>query len=200
MTPARDVLPGALEGCDGVLLTGGEDVDPAIYEAADRHPTVTVDRARDDYEIALTRAALERGLPILAICRGVQLLNVVGGGTLVQDLPSERPGALPHRPGGAADALAHDVVVTAGTTLEVLLGEHLDASHAVAVNSRHHQSVQEVAPGFCVSAVARDGVIEAIEQAGPGFCLGVQWHPENFWRSGTFAELFRGLIAAAKAR
>jgi putative glutamine amidotransferase len=175
-------------------------VDPAIYEAADRHPTVTVDRARDDYEIALTRAALERGLPILAICRGVQLLNVVGGGTLVQDLPSERPDALPHRPGGAADALAHDVVVTAGTTLEVLLGEHLDASHAVAVNSRHHQSVQEVAPGFCVSAVARDGVIEAIEQAGPGFCLGVQWHPENFWRSGTFAELFRGLIAAAKAR
>jgi putative glutamine amidotransferase len=198
LTPARDALPGALEGCAGVLLTGGEDVDPALYHAADRHPTVKIDPARDDYEIALTRAALDRGLPLLAICRGVQVLNVAAGGSLVQDLPSEQPTALAHKPGGAPDAVAHDVVVSPDSHLERLLGDALDASHRVAVNSRHHQSVKEVAPGFRVTAVAPDGVVEAIEKPDAPFCLGVQWHPENFWRTGTFEALFKGLVDAAR--
>jgi putative glutamine amidotransferase len=198
LTSARDALPAALEGCDGLLLTGGDDVDPALYHARDRHPTVTIDRARDDYEIGLTRAALDRGLPILAICRGVQVLNVAAGGTLVQDLPSEQPAALPHKPGGAPDTVAHDVIVTPNTMLERLLGGALDASRRVAVNSRHHQSVKDVAPGFHVTAVAPDGVVEAVEKPDARFCVGVQWHPENFWRTGTFATLFRGFVDAAR--
>jgi putative glutamine amidotransferase len=198
LTPARDPLPDALDGCDGLLLTGGEDVDPARYRDAHRHPTVTIDPARDEYEIALTRAALERHLPIFAICRGVQVLNVAAGGTLVQDLPSEQPAALPHKPGGAPDAVAHDIVVTPDTQLDRLLGDALDPSHRVAVNSRHHQAVKHVAPGFRVTAVAPDGVVEAIEKADAPFCLGVQWHPENFWRTGQFAALFKGLVDAAR--
>jgi len=198
LTPARDPLPDALEGCDGVLLTGGEDVDPALYRDAARHPTVEVNRARDDYELALTRAAIARGLPIFAICRGVQILNVAAGGTLVQDLPSAHPTGLAHKPGGAPDAVAHDVVVIANTQLARLLGSSLDASHRIAVNSRHHQSVKDVAPGFQATAVAPDGVIEAIEKPDARFCVGVQWHPENFWRSGEFAALFTGLVEAAR--
>ena len=198
LEPSRDGLPAVLDTCDGVLLTGGADVDPALYADPARHPTTVIDRARDDYELALTRAALDRGLPILAICRGVQVLNVAAGGTLVQDLPSEQPAALPHRAGGAPDSVAHEVDVSPGTRLERLLGGQLDANHRVGVNSRHHQSVRTVAPGFRVSATAPDGVIEAIEQPDAPFCLGVQWHPENFWRTGTFATLFDGFVDAAR--
>jgi len=198
LTPDRDPLPAALDGCDGVLLTGGEDVDPVHYHDAARHPTVTVDRSRDDYELALTRAAMARGLPIFAICRGIQMLNVAAGGTLVQDLPSAHPTALAHKPGGAPDSVAHDVAIRPNTQLDRLLGDALDASHRIAVNSRHHQSVKDVAPGFQVTAVAPDGVIEAIEKPDARFCVGVQWHPENFWRSGEFAALFTGLVEAAR--
>ncbi len=164
LTPANDPLPDALDGCDGVLLTGGEDVDPAHYNASSRHPAVIVDAARDEYELALTRTAMARGLPILAVCRGIQMLNVAAGGTLVQDLPSEEPAALPHKASGAPDSLAHDVIVTPDTVLARMLGSAVDAStHRVAVNSRHHQAVRDVAPGFQITAVAPDGVVEAIE-------------------------------------
>lgn len=198
LDPSKDDLPAVLDACDGVLLTGGADVDPVLYADPERHPTTVVDRARDDYEIALTRAALDRGLPILAICRGVQVLNVAAGGSLVQDLPSEQPAALPHKPGGAPDRVAHEIDVRPDTRLARLLGGRLDTSHRVGVNSRHHQSVKKIAPGFHVSATAPDGVIEAIEQPDAPFCLGVQWHPENFWRTGTFAGLFEGLVDAAR--
>jgi putative glutamine amidotransferase len=198
LDPARDAVPGVLDGCDGVLLTGGADVDPALYTTAAPHPTVKVDRARDEYELALTRAALARGLPLLAICRGMQVLNVAAGGTLVQDLPSEVPASLPHRPPGAPDAIAHEVLVTPGSALARLLGRTADASRRVGVNSRHHQSVADIAPGFRVSAVAPDGVVEAIEHPEHRFCLGVQWHPENFWRTGTFADLFEAFVQAAQ--
>ncbi len=198
LDPSRDGLPVVLDACDGVLLTGGADVDPVLYADPERHPTTVVDRARDDYEIALTRAALDRGLPILAICRGVQVLNVAAGGTLVQDLPTEQPAALPHKPGGAPDSVAHEVNVRPHTRLAHLLRDQLDTNQRMGVNSRHHQSVRAVAPGFHVSATAPDGVIEAIEQPDVPFCLGVQWHPENFWRIGTFAALFEGFVDAAR--
>ncbi len=129
------------------------------------------------------------------------MLNVAAGGTLVQDLPSEEPAALPHKASGAPDSLAHDVIVTPDTVLARMLGSAVDAStHRVAVNSRHHQAVRDVAPGFQITAVAPDGVVEAIEQPAARFCLGVQWHPENFWRTGEFAALFRGLVEAARPR
>jgi len=187
----KDVLPGALEGCDGVLLTGGVDVDPKEYgEAA--HPTVEIDTARDDYELALARLAIERDMPLLAICRGVQVLNVAAGGTLIQDLPSQHPSSIDHSITEPKNSIAHYVKINDGTCLSMLLG-----APSLAVNSRHHQAVKDAAPGFVVSAVSPDGVVEAIERPASTFCVGVQWHPENFWATGQFAGLFQGLVRAA---
>jgi putative glutamine amidotransferase len=197
IAPDRDPLPGALEGCDGVLLTGGADVDPDRYGDRTRHPTLELAPERDAYELALTRAALARDLPLLAICRGVQVLNVAAGGTLVQDLPSEHPSALRHTVREPKHAIAHDVQVAPGTCLAALVDRAGAPPNRVAVNSRHHQAVKNTAPGFVVSAIAPDGVIEAIEKPGTRFCLGVQWHPENFWATGEFRGLFSGLVAAA---
>ncbi len=188
---SQDVLPAALDGCDGVLLTGGVDVDPRVYGEAP-HPTVETDAARDDYELALARLAIDRDVPLLAICRGVQVLNVAAGGSLIQDLPTQHPSATPHSITEPRNAIAHDVAITAGTCLSMLLGQP-----SMAVNSRHHQAVKDAAPGFVVSAVSPDGVVEAIERPQSAFCVGVQWHPENFWATGQFAGLFQGLVRAA---
>ena len=194
LTPERDALPGALTGCDGVLLTGGVDVDPAEYGEREVHETVEIDLARDRYELALAREALARDLPLLAICRGVQVLNVAAGGTLVQDIPTEHPTSVPHSIEEPKSAIAHDVTVVPNTCLSVLLTGELDAARRLAVNSRHHQSVKDPAKDFVVSAIAPDGVIEAIERPGATFCVGVQWHPEDLGPSG----LFDGLVEAAR--
>jgi len=195
LTPG-DPLPDSLADCDGLLLTGGVDVEPAFY-GEDRHPTVETDDARDEYELALAREALQRDLPVLAICRGAQVLNVAAGGSLIQDIPSSMPDAGQHQIERPKNAVAHDVVVEAGTCLAHLLENRLDRGRTIPVNSRHHQSVKQVAPEFVVSATAPDGVIEAIEKPAAPFCVGVQWHPENFWQTGEFHELFDGLVEAA---
>jgi putative glutamine amidotransferase len=198
LRPDTDALPAALEGCDGILLTGGADVDPAEYGDVDRHETLELDPARDRYELALARLAVARDLPLFAICRGAQVLNVAAGGTLVQDIPSQQPTTLTHSFTQPKNATVHDVTVKPSTCLSVLLAPRLDRSGHVPVNSRHHQSVRTVAPGFVVSATAPDGVVEAIEKPDARFCLGVQWHPENFWQTGEFSSLFDGLIAEAR--
>jgi putative glutamine amidotransferase len=192
LDPQVDILPAALEACDGVLLSGGSDVDPRAY-GEDPHPTVELDHARDDYELALAKLAIDRDMPLLAICRGVQVLNVAAGGTLIQDLPSQHPSSTPHSVTESRDAIAHDVSIADGTCLSMLLGHP-----SMAVNSRHHQSVKDAAPGFVVSAVSPDGVVEAIERPASTFCVGVQWHPENFWATGQFLGLFQGLVRAAR--
>lgn len=202
LSPDTDPLPAALEGLDGVLLTGGDDVRPSLYGAATTHPTVSPDDKRDAYELPLARAARDLGLPLLAICRGVQVLNVAAGGTLIQDLASERPGGLNHAVNTPHTAMAHDVSVAPDSRLAAILAARL-ADGKLAVNSRHHQAIDAVGTGFVVSATAPDGTIEAIEAAGPasgGFCVGVQWHPENFWRTGEAAELFESFVAAAARR
>lgn len=188
---ATDRLPGALDDCDGLLMTGGVDVDPREYGETP-HPTVETDETRDDFELALARLAIARDLPLLAICRGVQVLNVAAGGSLIQDLPSQHPSDTPHAINEPRNAIAHDVTITPGTCLSLLLG-----APAMAVNSRHHQAVKDTAPGFVVSAVSPDGVVEAIERPASTFCVGVQWHPENFWATGQFKALFQGLVRAA---
>jgi len=200
LNPDTDALPAALDGCDGVLLTGGEDVDPKEYGEQDTHPTVYLAPERDRYELALARQALSRDLPLLAICRGAQVLNVAAGGTLVQDIPSHRPTELSHSVTFPKNRTVHDIVVKPNTCLSVLLGGELHQDGRVAVNSRHHQSVKDAAPGFVVSAAAPDGVVEAIEKPDARFCIGVQWHPENFWESGEFSSLFEGLVKAASRR
>jgi putative glutamine amidotransferase len=191
----------ALAEIDGLLLTGGEDVDPALFGEAP-HPTVVeVDPQRDAFELALTRTARARGLPILAICRGIQVLNVAAGGTLVQDIPTQITGAVEHRlavPPHQSYDLAHEVWMDKDSLLARLMSDRLGSVDTVEVNSRHHQAVKQVAPGFDISATAPDGVIEAIEDPKATFCLGVQWHPENFWRTGEFRALFEGFVEASE--
>jgi putative glutamine amidotransferase len=187
-----------LDRVDAVLLTGGLDVDPALYSEAP-HPATEADRERDRFEIPLSQQALARQIPVFAICRGVQVLNVAAGGTLVQDIPSAVTSELDHAIDVPKDAIAHPVRVTPGTRLARSLGPTLTLD-TCAVNSRHHQAVGTVAPTFIVAAVSPDGVIEAIERPGTAFCLGVQWHPENFWRTGEFAGLFGDFVNAARER
>jgi putative glutamine amidotransferase len=191
----------ALTGIDGLMLTGGDDVAPARYGELAHATVVEAEPGRDEFELALIRAARARNLPILAICRGVQVLNVACGGTLIQDIPSEVPGALPHRfdvPPHQPYSLAHEVWIDQDTLLWNLMRERLSDADACEVNSRHHQAVKRVAAGFKVAATAPDGVIEAIEDPAARFCLAVQWHPENFFRTGEFRPLFEGFLEAAQ--
>ena len=196
-------VAAALEGVGGLLLTGGEDVAPALYGEEKHAATVEVAPERDAFEIALVKEARRIGLPIFAICRGIQVLNVAFGGTLVQDIPTQMPSALPHAfttPPHKAFDYAHDVWVDTNSLLAKLMAERLNGSDSCAVNSRHHQAVKDVAPGFKVVATAPDGIIEAIEDPAAQFCLGVQWHPENFFRTGEFRPLFEGFLEAAAVR
>jgi putative glutamine amidotransferase len=136
-------------------------------------------------------------VPVLAICRGVQVLNVAGGGTLVQHIPTDIPQPLDHQVKTSAWTIAHEVGVQARSLLAGALSLK-DSTNLprVPVNSRHHQAVKRVAPGFVPVATAEDGVIEAIERPASRFCLGVQWHPENFWRTGEFDALFRSFVVS----
>jgi putative glutamine amidotransferase len=181
----------------GVMLLGGGDVDPALYGEERHAATEVVAAPRDTYEIALVRAALARDLPVFAICRGIQLLNVALGGTLVQDIPTQVIQHLDHHPGGAPSMIGHYVEVTPGTTLARLLEDEVERDGFCAVNSRHHQAVNRLGEGLRVTARSVDGVIEAVERPHSRFCVAVQWHPENFWESGRFQGLFRGFLAAA---
>jgi putative glutamine amidotransferase len=190
----------ALAGLDGLLLTGGEDVDPARYGEPTHATVVDVEKARDDFEIGLVSEARARKLPVFAICRGIQLLNVAGGGSLVQDIPSQVPGALDHQlavPAHQPFALAHEIWIDKDTLLARLMNDRLNDADTCDVNSRHHQAIKQLAAGLRVSATAPDGVIEAVEDPSGAFCLGVQWHPENFWRTGEFRALFEGFVEAS---
>ena len=197
---ASTPIEQALAGIGGLMLTGGDDVAPSRYGERPHATVVEAEPGRDEFEIALIAAARARDLPIFAICRGVQVLNVACGGTLVQDIPSEVAGALTHSlavPQHQSYDLAHEVWVDKDSLLARLMRERL-VDEALEVNSRHHQAVKKVAAGFIVSATAPDGVIEAIEDPKARFCLGVQWHPENFFRTGEFRALFEGFLEASQ--
>lgn len=189
-----------LSRVDGLMLTGGGDVDPRFYGEAPHDTFQAAESGRDEFEMALARAAVARGIPLLAICRGMQVLNVAMGGSLVQDIPSQMTGALPHSVPQPRAGGAHEVWVSKESKLSELLKDHMEDGETCHVNSRHHQSVKQAASGFEVTATAPDGVIEAMEQPDAPYCIAVQWHPENFWRTGEFRELFEGLVQAANAR
>ncbi len=188
---------------DGLLLSGGPDLDPETFGEAPTRGLGRVDWPRDIFELALARGALAAGTPLLGICRGAQVLAVAAGGTICQDLASQNPGCLKHRQEAPRPTATHFVGVEPGTLLGRLLGVD-----RVKVNSFHHQAVARVPDGFQVSAVAPDGVVEGLEPAGAasggpasggGFCLGVQWHPECMWRTEPlFLRLFEGLVDAAR--
>jgi putative glutamine amidotransferase len=183
---------------DGLLLTGGADVDPARYGET-RHPSVEdAETGRDEFELGISRTAVARNLPLLGLCRGAQVLNVALGGTLVQDIPSQTGGDIAHAVSDTPVTIAHEVWVAKGSRLWQALQERLNEDDACEVNSRHHQAVARVADGFDVSATAPDGVIEAVERSAARFCVGVQWHPENFWRTGEFRCLFEAFVDACR--
>lgn len=184
----------------GVLLTGGGDVDPVFY-GEERHPSVEdAEPGRDEFEIDLARRAVEAHTPLLAICRGAQVLNVAMGGTLVQDIPSAVETELPHSIQEPKHEVAHDVVVAEGSKLARVLGAAVSSAHTCRVNSRHHQSVGRIGQQLAAAATAPDGIVEAIEAPDAEFCIGVQWHPENFWRTGEFADLFESFVTTARTR
>ena len=206
---ALDDPAPALEGVAALLLTGGADVDPAHWDPAEAiHPAAEVDRARDDREIPIVRAAWEKGMPILGICRGHQILNVALGGSMIQDIPDATgsPSGLHNHGTAEVPEIRHTVSVTHGSRLAHLLG-----SHAVAVNSRHHQAVKRLGKGL--KAVAfhpqtlhqGQALVEGLEAEDPGrWVVGVQWHPENLVAladaAGDSARgLFNGFIQAAEA-
>jgi len=176
---AADRAGAALAAVRGLVLTGGEDVAPDRYGAAPHPRLGDVDPVRDAAELALIAAARARRLPILAICRGIQILNVALGGTLYQDLDSERPGSVPH----SAETTRHAVHVEAGSLLERTLG-----TRSATVNSRHHQAIRDLAPGLRAVAWADDGVIEGAEPAdkNEAWIVAVQWHPEDLTERALF--------------
>lgn len=186
----------ALADVDGVLMTGGPDVDPAEY-GEERDPQVVslAPPARDRFELELARAALKTDAPLLAICRGMQVLNVAAGGSLVQDIPSGQSDALAHQVSDPKDAIAHTVRIAPGSRVAELL-----AATEARVNSRHHQAVKRVGDGFAVTATAPDGIVEALEKRDAAFCVAVEWHPENFVETGEFLPLFEGLVRASDRR
>jgi putative glutamine amidotransferase len=178
----------------GLILTGGGDVDPA-RSGAPRHATVVeVSPARDDLEIDLTRWALDGGVPLLAICRGLQVLNVALGGTLYQDIPSDPGSPLAHSQAEPRPQATHSVKVTEGSRLATILGR-LDLD----VNSFHHQAIKNPGSGLRVVAAAPDGIIEGAEVSDHPFAVGVQWHPEEMTEHDVSARgLFVALIDAAR--
>jgi putative glutamine amidotransferase len=190
------LLRAAFNGIDGLILSGGGDIHPSSFGQEDGGLLWRVDQKRDQMELSLGRWALAEDLPVLAICRGIQALNVAGGGTLIQDIPTQVPNALSHScvAGRPLPKIAHTVTVEADTRLAALIG-----AGRVGVNSAHHQAVAAVGDDFLVAARAPDGVIEGLEAPDHRFCIGVQWHPEVMIECAPpMRRLFEGLVEAAQ--
>jgi len=186
-----------LKKVDGLLLTGsGPDIPPRLYGERQRYRFRVMNRRRYDFELEMVRQAARSGVPLLGICGGMQAINVAHGGTLVQDIASELDRPLQHRAPGPATRRSHSVRVTPKSLLYRIVGRK-----QIRVNSSHHQSVKRVAPSLTVSAVASDGVIEAIEAPARRFLLGVQWHPEFLYdRDQNHRHLFKAFLDAARKR
>lgn len=175
-----DEVSAVLDQISGLILTGGGDFPTELYGAS-QHPAVQrILPERDNFEFALARAALDRSMPILGICRGMQVLNVIGGGTIYPHTLDELTNAIDHRDGTPLDQTVHEVNLECDTQLWRLCGEQLSTFR---VNSLHHQAIKRLASGFVVSARAGDGVVEAIEVPGRPLVIGVQWHPECMYES-----------------
>ena len=176
LTTDRGVLDGFLDLCDGLILSGGYDVDPVCYGETDRGLCGTIQPERDEMEIYLCRKAVARDIPTLGICRGLQVLNVALGGTLYQDVRADLGTELLHQVSDPVGGIAHCVTLVPGSPLARLQG-----TAEMPVNSRHHQAIRDAAPGLQIQATAPDGVIESVWMPGKRFVWGVQWHPETIW-------------------
>jgi putative glutamine amidotransferase len=182
-----------LDLIDGLMVTGGAfDVSPEFYGQSEKHDTVITKDNRTKFEFAIVRGAIERNIPILGICGGEQLLNVVMGGTLIQHIPDGVKNPLEHEQKNPRNEAGHSVQVVAGTLLSRITGRV-----EMNVNSAHHQAIDKPAPNAIINATAPDGVIEGIELPSHPFCLGVQWHPEYHVDAGD-VKIFEGFVAACK--
>lgn len=180
------------ENLDGILLAGGFDCDPVCYGETAHASVQTMDSRRQDGDLALARLGHERRIPTLGVCLGVQLMAIVSGGKLVQDIRSEFPNALQHE-SDPSHRIRHEVMVFPGTRIAELIG-----SGTFNVNSTHHQAVRTVGGSFRVAAEAPDGIVEAIEDPAHPFYLGVQWHPEDMGGESSSDRLFAAFIDAAR--
>ena len=185
-----------LNRVDGLILTGGGDINPATY-GRPMHATVSgIDDARDEIDISLARLAIEMKKPLLGICRGYQIINTVHGGTLFRDIASQKENALFHACWNdlPRDFEAHEVVLEPGSRLAEIIGKS-----PVSVNSLHHQGVETVGQGLKVVGTASDSLVEAFEVPNHPFAIGVQWHPEAMPDRADMQAIFRALVAAAQA-
>ncbi|NPA92794.1 MAG: gamma-glutamyl-gamma-aminobutyrate hydrolase family protein [Chloroflexi bacterium] len=191
-------IPALLETCDGLLFSGGGDIDPACYRGQEHPKVYDVNHARDALEISLAQEAVSQGIPFLGICRGIQVINVALGGSLYEDLPSQYPNALAHRrdPKTERTLLAHTVRIAPQTRLH-----HVLEADELQVNSLHHQGVREVAPSLTAVAWSPDGLVEAVEAPNHPFGVAVQWHPEWLYdEHPAQLSLFQALVQAAAQR
>lgn len=192
LTADPEAARRALDCCDGLLITGGQDVDPACYGEAVLPQCGALAPIRDALETTLVREAAARDLPTFGICRGVQIMNTALGGTLWQDLPTQAPSDIVHRQERPYDRPAHPVSVMEGTPLAAILGPGVHQ-----VNSLHHQAIHRVAEPLEIVAVATDGIVEAVCLPGKRFFLGVQWHPEFLFDTDADSRrLFEAFAAA----
>jgi putative glutamine amidotransferase len=201
VTSDRRSLRDTLRRLDGLLLIGGNfDIPPELYGEAPIPQLGYVKKERSEFEVLLIEAALERNLPTLGICGGMQTINVVLGGTLYQDIETQRPGSRQHQQQTRKDRVSHRVTIEAGTLLHrIVSGRRNKRAISIGVNSTHHQAIKDLGRGLVTSAAAADGIVEGLESTKHAFVVGVQWHPELLCRRGkAHARLFTALSRAAR--
>lgn len=193
--PEEKILQGLMESLDGLVISGGTDVNPRRYGEDPLPGMGEIDAPRDECEIMLARVALEQDLPLLGICRGIQVLNIAAGGTLFQDIQTQIDKPLKHRQSADKSVVTHRVTVEKKSLLGGILQEE-----TLWVNGMHHQAIKDLGRGLAVNARSSDGIIEGVESTRNRFVIGVQWHPEGNWREDSHSRgIFEAFVHAARS-